>query len=175
MSNGNNAKAKEYITQAVALKNNYTDAIFFLSQIEAGEGDLKAAIASAEAASAIAPNDPSVFFQLGLLRYNAKDYAGSAAALERAVALNTSYANAKYFLGLSYANIGKSAEAIQQFTDLKASNPDNKEVATILANLKAGKAPFTGITPPADSKPEKRATPPIKETKAKPTLDQTTD
>lgn len=160
---GDNAKAREGIARSLGEKGNYTEAIFLLSQIEAQEGNIKAAIRSVEAASVIAPNDPAVFFQLGLLRYNDRDFRGAASALERAVALNSVYANAKYFLGLSYEKIGRDADAIQQFSDLKATNPDNAEVDLILRNLKAGRNPFAEAAPPIDDTPEKRPKLPVKE------------
>lgn len=158
-----NAKARENIARALQEKNNYTEAIFLLSQIEVQEGNIKAAISSVEAASVIAPNDASVFFQLGLLRFNDRDYRGAASALERAVAQNPSYANAKYFLGLSYDKLRRAAEALAQFTDLSASNPDNEEIKLIVRNLKAGRDPFANAAPPVDSAPEKRKALPVAE------------
>jgi tetratricopeptide (TPR) repeat protein len=136
------------------------DAIFLLSQIEIGQGKLADALKTVEALAILSPNDPGVFFQLGLLRYNQKDYKGSTQAFERAVSINAQYANAKYFLGLSYFQTGNKAGAIAQFTDLSVSNPDNVEVRAILNNLEAGKSPFTNQ---ADSKPEKRVVPPVRE------------
>jgi tetratricopeptide (TPR) repeat protein len=163
---GDNAKARENIALALRVKGNYTEAIFFLSQIEAVEGNIKAAILSAEAASVIAPDDPTIFFQLGILRFNDKNYRGAADALERAVALNPEYANAKYFLGLSYEKLERDADAIKQFTDLTATNPGNKEVDLILRNLKAGRDPFSDAAPPLDAAPEKRPKLPVAEKKA---------
>ena len=167
VAKGDMVKAKEQIALALQQKNNYTEAIFLLSQVQVEEGNIKAAISSVEAAATIAPDDSSIFFQLGLLRFNDKDYKGAAGALERAVALNAAYANAKYFLGLSYEKLGSKAEAIKQFTDLATTNPDNKEIALILSNLKAGRDPFSDAAPPVDNKPEKRSTLPVKEKGAK--------
>jgi tetratricopeptide (TPR) repeat protein/Ca2+/Na+ antiporter len=157
----NNDKARKYISSAISKKPNYTEAVFLLSQLESSEGNIKAAIQSAESATLLSPNDPTAFFQLGLLKFDNKDYKGSAGAFERAVGLNNVYANAKYFLGLSYEKLGKNKDAIAQFEDIKVLNPDNKEVDTILANLKAGRAPFSNAK---DQKPpEKRNSLPVKE------------
>ena len=162
-----NAKARENIARALREKGNYTEAIFLLAQIEAAEGNIKAAISSVEAASVIAPSDPSIFFQLGLLRFNDKDYRGAAGALERSVALSPTYANAKYFLGLSYEKLNRATDAITQFSDLQKTNPDNAEIKLILSNLKAGRPPFSNVTPPLDDKPEKRAKLPVEEKQRK--------
>lgn len=160
-------KARENIAKALQEKGNYTEAIFLLSQIEVAEGNIKAAIKSVEAASSIDPTNPSIFFQLGLLRFNDKAFPGAASAFKQAIDLSPQYANAKYFLGLSFDKLGRTAEAIQQFTDLKASNPGNSEVDLILRNLKAGRDPFAEARPPVDDKPEKRSTLPVNESAKK--------
>ncbi len=163
VAKGDNGKARENISLALKEKNNYTEAIFLLSQIDAAEGNIKAAISSAEAASTFAPNDSSVFFQLGILKFTDKDYRGATKALEQAVAINPVYANAKYFLGLSYGKLGRAGEAIKEFTELKTTNPDNKEIDLILANLNAGRDPFSNAAPPVDATPEKRSKLPVSE------------
>jgi tetratricopeptide (TPR) repeat protein len=168
-------KAKEYITEALKLKSNYTDAIFFLSQIQVNQGDLKSAIQSVEAASLITPSDPGVYFQLGLLRYNDKNYTGAASAFEQAIVLAKDYANAKYFLGLSYSKLNRNADAIKLFEELKATNSDNQEINLILSNLKANKDPFANAQPPLDNKPEKRSRPPVEEKNVGDTQPSTAD
>ncbi len=152
--------AKIYIAKALALKSDYTDAIFTLSQLQADEGNLASAIASVEVASVISPNDVGVFFQLGFLRYKNKDWQGAISAFERAVELSPSYSNARYFLGLAYDKVGREGDAIDQFQNIQTLNPDNNEVRSILSNLRAGKDPL-GTATPAQA-PEKRKEPPLK-------------
>lgn len=154
--------ARGFIGDALKKKNNYTEAIFFLSQIQVSQGDLPAAINSVETASLIAPDDPTVFFQLGLLRYNNQDFSGTISALERAVLLNPSYSNARYFLGLSYDRVGRKNDAINQFVEIEKFNPDNQEVKTILVNLRAGRAALANAATIADTKPQDRKELPIK-------------
>ena len=140
---GNKEKAKSYIAQALNKKNNYTEAIFLLSQIQADEGNLKDAITSVEVASVVSPNDIGIFFQLGLLRYKNKDYAGAISAFARAVELNPNYSNAKYFLGLSYSKDGYRSKAVEQFEQILKLNPGNKDVEKIIRNIKNGKNPLS--------------------------------
>lgn len=152
-------KAKEYIEQALIMKGNYTEAVFLLSQIQANEGNLKDAIASAEIASFISPNDSGVFLQIGLLKYENKDYRGSISAFERVLALNPNYANAKYFLGLAYQKVGNKARALEIFRDLEITNPDNTEVKRVLRVLEG-----SGSLPASDEEPlEEGKKLPIKE------------
>lgn len=142
IANNNIKDAKNYLTTALQLKSNFTAALYLLSQIEASEGNLSGAISKAEQAYLFAPDDLGVLFQLGFLKFSNKDYEGAITVLERAEAINPQYSNAKYFLGLSYAKVGKNSQAIKQFRDISALNPDNSEVKTIISNLLQGKDPF---------------------------------
>ncbi len=162
ISNGNNKEGRAYISKALAKKQNYTEAVFFLSQLEARDGNIKEAIKKTEDVSLLAPNDITVLFQLGLLKYNDRDYDGAVSAFERAISLNSDYANAKYFLGLSYQKVGRAEDAIVQFEGVSRTNPDNQEVKNIITNLRAGRAPFADVLPP-NNKPETRKKPPINE------------
>ena len=162
LANGDTKKARNYISQGLAKKTNYTELIFLSSQIDAREGNIPSAIASAEQAAVLAPSDVGVWFQLGLLKYTNKDYRGAVAALEKAVSLNANYSNALYFLGLSYDQLELRPNAIAAFERIGTLNPDNAEVKAILVNLKAGRGALTTISPPSPA-PEKRKAPPVKE------------
>jgi tetratricopeptide (TPR) repeat protein len=146
----NNKAAKDYIVKAIEKKSDYADAIFLLSQIQVAENDVPNAINSVVAVATLHPNDPGIFFQLGLLYYSIKDYQSSMLAFERAVTLSSDYASARYFLGLSYFQVGKKAESLAQFREIQKTNPDNAEVKSIIANLEAGKSPFSGTAAPTN-------------------------
>ncbi|MCE9517390.1 tetratricopeptide repeat protein [Candidatus Nomurabacteria bacterium] len=128
VANKTKAEARKFIEQALALKPDYTDAIFLLAQIEIDEGNIAEAIKQAEYASSVAPNDPTVFFKLGLLRYSNSNFAGSVSAFERAVILDPSYLNARYFLGQSYKKVGRTSDALIQFKILTKIVPDNQDI-----------------------------------------------
>ncbi len=162
-TNGNFTEAQQYIGNALQLKQNYTEAVFLLSQIQVSNGQIKDAIVSSKFATQLNPNDQTLFLQLGLLLFNDKNYTEAVTALERAVEIDKQYANARYFLGLSYEKVGDRVKSIAQFEELLKTNPDSQEVAFILNNLKAGKAPFANVEPPIDNKPEKRKTLPVSE------------
>jgi tetratricopeptide (TPR) repeat protein len=161
VAHGDTAAAREFIKQSLVHKNDYVDAYFLLTQLEIVENNLSQAIAAAEAVALLSPDNPGVFFQLGLLKYNNADYRGAGQALLRAVEIVPDYANAKYFLGLSLYKLGQNDLAIGQFLDLKKSNPDNAEIAAILLNLQNKKDPFFKLAPPINTKPERGNTPPI--------------
>ena len=157
-------KAKENLVKALELKSNYLDAIFLLSQVDAAQGDIKASAVSVEKLFATFPNDPNVAFQLGILKYQIGDFPGAITALEKAVSNVPVYANARYFLGLSYEKVNRPLDAIAQFEEIEKTNPDNAEVKLILTNLRAGKPSLTSAEAPIDNKPEKRPQLPIEET-----------
>ncbi|PIP73258.1 MAG: hypothetical protein COW88_02605 [Candidatus Lloydbacteria bacterium CG22_combo_CG10-13_8_21_14_all_47_15] len=160
LARGDIAAAKEHIGAALERKNNYTDALFLLSQIEMSEGKIKEAISSVEIASLINPTDPGIFFRLGFLRYSDSDYRGSISAFEQAILLQPNYANAKYFLGLAYYQTDNAEKALEEFEGIAVTNPNNQEVQAILANLRSGLTPFADLnTPP----PEDRDSLPIVE------------
>ncbi len=140
MVNKNNANARKYINQALAIKADYTDAIFLLAQIETNEGNLSEAIKQAERAAQVSPNDPTVFFRLGLLRYNNSDYSGAVGAFEQAVILDRNYLNARFFLGRSYQKVGRKDDALVQFDLLLEALPNNQDVKDAISSL-SGNAP----------------------------------
>lgn len=145
---GKPVEAKAFAEEAIRVRSRYTDAILLLAQLQIEEGNVDEAVRSVEAAAILDPNNPVTFFQLGLLRYSKNDFAGAAGALERAVALNDVYANARYFLGLSYYRMGGLNErAIEQFEKVQSTNPESEDVKSILANLRAGKPPYGEATP----------------------------
>lgn len=155
--------AFSYIDKALAEKPNYTEAIIFKTQLQVQQNDLNGAIESVAQLAILNPNDPTIMFQLGFLLYNSKDWRNSGIALERAVTLNPQYANARYFLGLDYANLDMRDQAIAQFVEIQKTNPDNQEVQQILTNLRAGRTAFSNVKAPLDNAPEKRKKPPVKE------------
>ena len=155
--------ARTEVGKALTLKPNYTDAILLVVQLDVAQDDIPSAIQAATAAAQTAPGVAPIWFQLGLLYYAAGNATNAAAALEQAITLVPEYANAKYFLGLSYAALSRNEEAVRQFQDLAKTNPDNTEVILILSNLEAGKAAFEGATPPVTPKSQVRPPAPIEE------------
>lgn len=139
----NNAAAENDLVKAINLKHDYTQAIFLLSQLEVQQGKAREALQAAEAAAYFAPNDPTVLFQVGILRSGNGDTAGAILALARAVELNPQYANAHFFLGVMYAIQGTLDKATAEMEKVASFSEDNaKAVASDLAALKSGRNPF---------------------------------
>jgi tetratricopeptide (TPR) repeat protein len=160
LTQNNMDEAREYIRTALEKKGNYTEAIFLLSQLQVQEGNIDEAIRSVQQATLIEPNNPVIYFQLGFLHYNQSNYREAIAALEEATRLSDQYANARYFLGLAYDQVGARQRAIQQFERVQETNPNNREVQQILQNLRAGRAPFANTQ---QNPPEERADLPVEQ------------
>ena len=126
--NKNNSEARKYIKQALDLKADYTDAIFLLVQIDINEGNTSDAISQAEYAGTMSPNDSTVFYRLGLLRYNNNDYSGAVSAFEKAVILDNNYVEARFYLGQAYKKAGRTSDALVQFNILNKAFPDNQDI-----------------------------------------------
>ncbi len=163
VANNSIPAAREYVLQAIEKKDNFAEAHFLLSQIEVDQGNTEQAITSLERTLLLSPNNPGLFFQLGLLYYNEESWESAANSFRTATRLVADYANAKYFLGLSYARLGAFDQAIAEFEALRETNPENQEVVLILENLRAGNDPFFGIQAPLDAQPEQREDLPIEE------------
>lgn len=161
--NKNNSEARKYIKQALELKPNYIDAIFLLVQIETNEGNLSEAIKKAEYAGELAPNDSTVFFRLGLLRYNNSDYKGAVSSFERAVLLDNSYLNARYFLGQAYKKVGRKTDALTQFNLLASVLPEDQNVKDAISSVSSGSSTAEVSDEKEDT--ESVAKPPLKEKK----------
>jgi tetratricopeptide (TPR) repeat protein len=142
---GDNASAKENVQKAITLRNQYTDAIFLLAQIQIEEGDVENAIKSVTAITLFNPNNAVAFFQLGLLHYSAEDYINSVQTFERAVNINNEYANARYFLALANWKLGDNKKALENLRKVYETNQDNTEVAQMIKNMEEGKEPFAHL------------------------------
>ncbi len=146
LNNKNVKNAKDYINKSLQLKNDYAPAVLLLSQIDVNDGNADQAIKRLEAFAATYPQyvDANILFQLGYLDYRQSYFQKAVSALSQAVAMMPGYANAKYFLGLSYDGLGKKDLARQQFEEILKSNPNNKEIIQILNNLQSGRSAVEG-------------------------------
>ncbi len=149
ISNKNLAKARDYARESLTLKNDYGSAVLILAQLDAQNGDPEVAIRRLEEFLVAYPQSGSAgfYFQLGWLKYQRANYQGAISGLERAVALTPNFSNAKYFLGLSYDQIGNKKQALKLFQEISQLNPDNQEVVQIVDNLSAGREALEQVTP----------------------------
>jgi len=137
--------AKKEFDRAVELKSDYAPARFQIAMFYQAKGQIDEGIKALEELKAYSPDDVGLLFQLGLIYYQEKDFNKAKLNLESAVSVSPNYSNALYFLGLTYYKLGQSDKAIEKFEKVLEFNPGNEEVRVILANLKEGKDPLSGI------------------------------
>ena len=135
----NPAAAIGKISDTLALKPDFSDALVLRAQIEQSENDTGDALTDMTSAAAASPYDASILFSLGQLRYAAKDYAGAAEILERAVGLSPEYLDARYALALSYDHLTRINDEQEQLAYILSKLPDDKDIQKMIDNLKNGK------------------------------------
>ena len=131
-------KTRAGLIEALRLKKNYTDALFLLTQLDIQEGNSQAAIENTKAIISIEPRNPIRYFQLGVLLSTVQDIKGAIAAFEAAVVLDNNYANARYFLALSYLDDGRPEDALAQLKIVEQSNQDNLELKNLITQIEDG-------------------------------------
>jgi len=135
---GDTTTARTELAASLALKRDFTEALFLSSQLDIQEGNATSAIATTESIILIEPNNPGRHFQLGLLRLSTNELALAATAFERALALDPNYANARYMLALTYLDQGRQEEALTHLRLVAATNQDNQGLQTLIAQVEGG-------------------------------------
>jgi tetratricopeptide (TPR) repeat protein len=124
------------LTEALKKKQNFADALYLMSQLEASDSKTDEALAYAIEAIKNAPNDPLAYTQAGLLFYGKKDYVNAVLALKTALEKDQNNANIAYFLALSLRDGGRPDLAKQIGDELLRRNPGNADLQAFLDSLK---------------------------------------
>lgn len=140
------SSARSLAEKSVALKSNYTEALFFLAQLDISEGNIDRAITIVTGLAQMEPGNPARRYQLGILLASNGRLDEAIAAFEQAVALDQQYANAHYFLALGYAEKGRIEEAIEQLSIVMSLNEANSSVASMIEELRTTGSLSVGLT-----------------------------
>ena len=138
VANGNADGARAMALEAIKLKNDYIDAIFFLSQVEIASGNIDSAISTTESTILLDPQNPVRRFQLGILKLAQNKFGEAASIFESAISLSPDYANARYYLALTYDKLGRSQEAREQLEAILKTNEGNELVLGLIKTIDAG-------------------------------------
>lgn len=134
-SAGTKEGVRAELTEALKRKQNFADALYLMSQLEASEQNIDQAIAYAVEAVKNAPEDPLVYMQAGLLFYGKKDYQNAVTALNTALEKDPNNANVAYFLALSLRDGGRPDLAKIIADELLKRNPDNADIQAFVQSL----------------------------------------
>jgi len=141
---GKNDEAREALLAAVAIKNNYTDALYLLSQLDIQEGNLESALRFTRSTISLEPQNPTRYFQLGLLLASSEDFEAAAIAFEEAVSLSDSYANARYFLALTYMDLDRKNDALDELRAVLKTNEGNELILDLIKKIENDEYVKTG-------------------------------
>lgn len=147
---GDIAAARTAAVEAVQLKQNYTDALFFLTQLDIAEGKVVDAIATTRAIISLEPNNPARYYQLGVLESSNNNLENAVAAFSQAVTLDADYANARYFLALALLQQDKRDEALSQLAVVRELNPGNQQVIQLINQIEDGVSFQGQVTTPSE-------------------------
>lgn len=135
---GNTTEARALAESALGLRATMSEAVALLSELDIAEGKTAEAIARIRALITLEPQNPARRYQLGVLHYAQRDFDQAIIFFEQAVALNQSYANARYFLGLSYLEKGRKEDALTQLRIVRDLNPENTAVSDLVGAIERG-------------------------------------
>lgn len=138
LANNNREGARDLAQVAVRMKPDYRDGVYFLSQTQILLGDLDRAAESARGMTVLDPRNPVFHFQLGVIETSRENTNAAINALERAVALDQDYSNARYFLAINYDQLNRKEDARAQLEHVLELNPGNALVIELLAQLSRG-------------------------------------
>ena len=146
-SAGTKEGVRTHLTDALKKKQNFADALYLMSQLQASENDVDGAIAYAIEAIKSAPNDPATYVQAGLLFYGkavankqskdeaAKDFGNAVLALKTALEKDPNNANIAYFLALALRDGGEPGLAKPLADELLRRNPGNVDLQKFINSL----------------------------------------
>lgn len=140
------------LTDALKKKQNFADALYLMSQLEASESKLDEALVYAIEAIKSAPNDPATYIQAGLLFYGKKDYENAVFALKTALEKDQNNANVAYFLALSLRDGGRPDLAKPLADELLRRNPGNADLERFIGSLVTVPAPSATESAPVSKK-----------------------
>jgi tetratricopeptide (TPR) repeat protein len=153
-NNGNTDSALASLNKAVELKPEVVDFNLALADVYISKKDFDKAIeVITNGIQKIAPAESQMLYdKLSLVLFGTKQYAKAIPVFSRILQLppqvqNYSYANVKYYLGLSLIKTGDYDNALLIFNDIKSTNQDNTELDRIIASVKAKRDPFPDFVP----------------------------
>lgn len=134
-SAGTKEGVRTHLTEALTKKQNFADALYLMSQLQASENDVEGAINYAIEAIKSAPNDPATYVQAGLLFYGKKDYGNAVLALKTGLEKDPNNANIAYFLALALRDGGEPKLAKPLADELLRRNPGNADLQKFIDSL----------------------------------------
>ncbi len=125
------AKAQAEFEESLRLDPHQTESWFQLGDVELNQNHLDAALTDFQQTLARNPNHGGALTESGQVLYRQKKYQKALPLLEKAVAAAPGFQPAHYYLGLTLARLGRSADAEKELaTAVKLANEKNRQEST---------------------------------------------
>lgn len=127
---GNLESAGDYFEKTISLSPDDAMAKMLLGYVRLKQGRYEDALLTLEAAQKTASkldirSQAIIHNNIGMAYWNQKDYAKALPAYQQAIALDKTYADARYNLAFALLSQSKGKEALPHFTELAAKNPSD--------------------------------------------------
>ncbi len=137
-------EAREQFERSIVLAPEQTESYFRLGLIELNENDLNEAATNFRQVLARDPKHTGALSGLGRIAFEQKRYSDAIAMLQRAIAGDGSLREAHYYLGLTFARVGRKDEADSQLdtaTRLEHDEAQHRRTVRIQDGESGGSAP----------------------------------
>jgi hypothetical protein len=105
-----------------------------------------------EQAQKLNSNSPLIAFMLARLEYSNQNYQSAVESFEKVVTTYPYYSNARYYLALSYYQVGRKDDAVTQLQQIKLLNPGNPDIDSLINSIQEGSpAPVQPVGPAGTS------------------------
>ncbi|MEY2665526.1 MAG: hypothetical protein RLZZ480_631 [Candidatus Parcubacteria bacterium] len=139
--------AREHVAKALQLKQNYSEALLLLSQLDVKDGNIDGAISTTRQMITLEPNNAVRYYQLGVLLAAKKDLEGAIKAYEAAVLIDKNFANARYMMALTLYDMNRRDDALTQLRIVRETNQDNEQLKTIISQMESNTFNPQGTNP----------------------------
>jgi tetratricopeptide (TPR) repeat protein len=139
---GDTNLAREKVRTALELKNNFSEALFLLTQLDVKDGNLQSAIDTTRKIITLEPDNPTRYYQMGVLLAANKDLEGATKAYEAAIKIDQNFANARYMLALTYLDQKRLEDALTQLRIVRETNQDNEQLSNLVSQLEQNGLPL---------------------------------
>lgn len=138
-------RASVFARESIDMKKTYDNAYTLLAQIELESGGEARALAILEEGVRANPNSQILLYELGALHYKFGNFNRAIDAFGRAIEINPAYANALYFRGLAFYQIGDRDASLADLEKVLATNENNQDLVRVVNNVRANRDPLMGL------------------------------
>lgn len=132
--------ASDYLQRAIATKQDYLPARYYLGIVYERQGNVASAIAELENVLRINNRDVGVAFELAILYYRNNQKSQALDLMQQVVRIDPESANARWYLAAMYEEQQRYDEALAELRALAEKYPDNGAIQQRISSVESAKA-----------------------------------